>query len=450
MAPSAAIRPEYFLDFATSSQIVTTLVVMFLFILAHVIAAFRVAPTRASRKTWFAHTRHALNSSLDLKFTCTDLHQDHRFIEIRWMQVLTHPTAQTIDITVDWLARIQFVKNNRVLKTVNYEKETARGFFWRDDRYGTWFPLLHEEILGFDALRVLVTLAADFESVQAIMFELQYTDPTGFSYLKISRIFLSIFIAYMLIVYLSFIRVSKDMTTAIACVVLGLSGIVACNPLSLFISGSRAMRFCDSFVLSAFVALFRLFCLFEIETIRSRSDSSTSWIVWAAVIFFIFYAAVDTNADFEQSEIIARGREKLGRLPSETLRIGFHIVYGIGLIVWQTAAVVLSGGFAQVRLFVFIFLAEIGSFVTLFLQVICVWMAKLEETIVPEAVFTAVHMVMGGFALFFVRSSDVVAYKVLDGKGADVEGDVRLDVERASSDGEEEGFADGEEDKDTM
>jgi hypothetical protein len=124
----------------------------------------------------------------------------------------------------------------------------------------------------------------------------------------------------MLIVYLSFLVFDEKIFTELFCILLGVTGILACNHLTLFLRSSESARLSEHVFLPAFLALFRM--LLQLGLIRGRSASSNVLLMFVAAVFFCGYATVDARASFDRALLFADAEtERMIVLLTEALLI---------------------------------------------------------------------------------------------------------------------------------
>jgi hypothetical protein len=208
------------------------------------------------------------------------------------------------------------------------------------------------------------------------------------------------------------LTVDSELFTETFCVILGFAGVLASNPIAVVLPATAHARLADHVLLAAYLGIFRLFGLILLELLRGQQSAPSVCLFATLVAFFGVYAAVDAAATLDRAQLCA-GVETdiIVVLPTEALRLIFHMLY-IGMAgFWIMATIVQSGDYARARLFVVLVFMFAGFLATGFSQIYCVLTHALDFSLVPCLVNAIVHMTSGAFALFFMRSGKAPGYK---------------------------------------
>jgi hypothetical protein len=158
--------------------------------------------------------------------------------------------------------------------------------------------------------------------------------------------------------------------------------------------------------MALFVAIFRMFCLMQIEMIRTRRKTPFFPICVAAGVCFSVYATIDSAASFDRAQLVADSEREIEIvLPTENLMVLVHILYGIVCAVWGFLAVRQSAGYCAQRLYVFLAFSAFELAATVFSQVVCVKNHLFSYTVLPGLIYSIVHMMMAAFALFLMHAA---------------------------------------------
>jgi hypothetical protein len=320
--------------------------------------------------------------------------------------------SRTTALDVDIASRSVFSKNETVMISVNQHPQTIKLEFLTGTRTSTPFRVMHKEVREFDTAQVRLTLSSDFDSVSGFLFHSSFANPSAFKFSRVARLLLSLLLGYMLIVYFSFLSFDDQLFTELFCVLLGVMGVLSCNPLALFFPSAMSVQLLDHVSIAAFVALFRMFTLFQIEMIRGRSSSPNVLLVFIAALFFGCYATVEAGATFDRTMLFAEAEiETIVVLPTEALLINFDCAYGTLFVCWLLMASIHSGGFAAKRLFVISTLTVLGLAAAAFAHVFCIQTSTFAYTLIPTMVYAAVNLVAAAFAVFFLHCEGATYYK---------------------------------------
>jgi hypothetical protein len=282
--------------------------------------------------------------------------------------------------------------------------------FSEDSKRSDPFSVLNKEIAGYDMLHLKLTVATDFRLMDGLGFRWSFANPAALQY----RAAVRVLIASMLVVYVSFLAVDRRAFTELWCVPIGVTGVLTANPLALLPS-SPAVRMSDHVFMAAYVAVLRMFCLVQIELVRCRSLPPNFELTVAVGCFFVCYAIIDAAASFDRAHLQGDIHTDIDiLLPNEELLKWIHWLYGAMLVTWAALAHMRSNGYAQRRLLVFGVFAAMQFVVALFSQVACVRYHILQSTIVPSMLYSAVHVTLGAFAIFVMRTDRRGAYVTVE------------------------------------
>jgi hypothetical protein len=272
------------------------------------------------------------------------------------------------------------------------------------DTRSSSFTVLQKEILDYDAVEVKLTVNADFHAIDGLEFRWRFMDPSAVKYSRVSRIIMSILHAYIIAIYISFISFDTFSMTELLCIGIGVAGITASNPMTMFLPSIWQARYLDHALIASYVALLRFFVLLQFEVIRGKRSSAPWFLIVIASGFFGTHAMVDAAANFDRAQAASSlEMEFEAALPSEMLGAEFDMLHFAVTGAWMVLAIVQSWQFAPKRLFVFV-LAALGDMAaTAFAQIYCVMSERFSFTIVPEMVHIATHLTTGAFLVWFMH-----------------------------------------------
>jgi hypothetical protein len=253
--------------------------------------------------------------------------------------------------------------------------------------------------------------------IQGFTFISSFTNPVVDDYIFAARILLSIMMAYMMVVFLAYARWESEFHTHVLLLGVGGFGLLASNPLKLFIPSLPGIRFLDHFAMALFLSAYRLFLLLQLDLLRRQSAFLDERVTIPLLILSWVYAAIDTAASFDQAQ----------HGSSRTVRAGAHAVYFTISSLFVVFAL-LGYDSAYGRRMAFI----VGSVLLTDLVTIAVEVAPVQrtvpESVTPALMMTSVHGVLAGMALFLLRSGSGPEYEDLKG-GRQNETNLALGVE---------------------
>jgi hypothetical protein len=129
----------------------------------------------------------------------------------------------------------------------------------------------------------------------------------------VTLFFMSGLNAYILVLFLVFVKFDSEIFTQIFCIMIGCAGILASNPFSLIRWQGGDPGIADCVLMSLAVAMFRVFCLAQIDIVRCRGTNPNLVVLILLVIMFCAYAAIDTASFFDRWQTLS-GRRELVRI----------------------------------------------------------------------------------------------------------------------------------------
>jgi hypothetical protein len=255
--------------------------------------------------------------------------------------------------------------------------------------------------MDYDSAQVKLTIACDFGLILGFEFRWSYGDPTPQKFLRMSKVFASMLIGYMLCVFAFRARCDHTFFTEGFCVLIGIAGVFGCNPVTLFVPAVASARLSDHVFLTVFAAVFRMFCQLQLAAIRTGHEFPGLLPVVFAGMFFTVYGILDVSAAYGRSVFVYEAEMPLEMvLPSEILRMilqGCYIVL-CGLSLGLTYQ---KGISKKLVFFTVVVLLDLISIV--FSQITCLQTAIFAFTIVPDMVYTTVLSTSAAFVIFFMH-----------------------------------------------
>jgi hypothetical protein len=268
---SAESQPHchFLIDNMHPRSVVGTLSVFFVFTSLHIVAVMRAPDLLGLRDELFKLNEREINKSVEVDITLAPIENRHRFLDLRCRFVrrteLSHQAAFPIEVST----RAIFSKNFSVTNTIDSKAMKMNLLFPTGTKSSGLFPVLHKEVLDYDSVDIRMTIAAVFDGVRGLEFRWSFANPVAHKFRQTSLILLSVFMLFMLIENFRRLTVEHELFVKLMCIGLALSGLFASNPTSFALPTTPFVRFSDHVLMAVYVAVFRLSCLVQMETIRS-------------------------------------------------------------------------------------------------------------------------------------------------------------------------------------
>jgi hypothetical protein len=292
----------HFVDAASPSALLASIVVYFAFVLLQLVLAF------ASPRIWsYHHDYYPINVSetgrearLDLTFD--GFSNPHRALSVN-CSFLRHdsfglPRAR---VQLEISTRIAFVKGFSVIRSFNVFSQSTAIDFSIGSTQSLAFPIFNVDIDGFDRTSASIGFSGELTGIPGCFFHWLHIDPTALRFSRCLRLFSSVLIAYF---FTGFLRDSSSNSpgfTAISCLILGVAGVIAGFPLTIFLAGSKFAVLIDTILLFSYLGMYRFFCLTQLSLTRGNGELPPLPIVLSYAILCFIHAFADGVNSYSHS-----------------------------------------------------------------------------------------------------------------------------------------------------
>jgi hypothetical protein len=328
------------------------------------------------------------------------------------------------------------MKDSAILFDAGESRQNGSVVFSRGSRTSSSLSLVREPITDFDALRVKVSVTADFADIRSLKFVWRCQNADAAKYLNTSDLLISFLLGYMLIVFVSCLRFDGESFTQCLLIMVGVAGVLSANPLRLIVGDHPVLEVVDSILMAIFNAVFRMFLLVELELLRGRYSAFRKPTMVALAVGFGVYAALEAAAGYDRHTFIKHVEEEVAViLYSEWALICAHLIYYAVGFAYCSMLRCTNDEMSPRRIW-YICAAMVGTGVTTLLtQVFCVLTNTAMFSIVLQL---TLHSIMGTFAamsLFLFHTGEDQQYKHIDRVNAE---DFTFTVEELSEEDESE------------
>jgi hypothetical protein len=449
--PFSSDRPSpvpscFFLDNTHSKSIFGTFLLMLTLITLHIIASFLAPRIFGFADIYFPLRSTEVNTSVDVDVTISSLHSLHRFCDVNGSLVRHRPSTSSITADLSFHSRTLFLKNGTVVNSLNFAERNTKVTFLTGATSSTPFRVFHKEVFDYDSTQSKITLSADFESIEGFSFRWSFVNPLAFRVAQVSLFVLSFQIGYMVVLYVRSMSRNENLFIQLFCLVVGIAGVFVANPIALLLPSVNSLHMSDHAMMAVYIALFRLFNLVELETIRRQKPRPNFLWLMAIAVFFAFYGIVDHAAAYDRAKLLATSEFEVDVVfPAESLRRSFHLAYVGVAAFWMLLAFCRSRKTAGKRLAVFSVFTFVGIGEAILSQFQWAFLEDFAFTVVPQVFHASVNMTEGAFLLFFMRNDRPTEYQQI-GSGEE-NGGILIDDFEAEDEDEEEEKGKGEEEE---
>lgn len=399
-----------------SSQIKSTVALLLVFILLHILAAWRSPNLLSLKHEYFAFNKTEGVVSVDMDIILSSLLPTHKFVNVNGSIIRnTNLDSAPLSLPIEYSVKTDFLYNQTLknVKEVNSKEVTLS--FGQGEKNSSEYEVLEEEITDFDTLQIKVTVKSNVTEVSGFLFSWSFANMSAAKYKRIACILTSFLIGYMLVIFCSFINLETEAFTQIFCIIIGAMGIISSNPIALFLSPIKSARISDHVLMTAFLAFYRLFLITQLEMVRAHSTSPKIILLIILGLYFAFYSTINAAANYDRANFILSSQTVTDIiLPTEKLLIELHITYTIICIVWIILAIKQSNGYTTRRMYLFIFFTLLDLTGTLVSEVLFPILHVCMFSILPSMIIASTHVTTAAFSIFFLHNGSDPDYTQMD------------------------------------
>jgi hypothetical protein len=433
--PDAAAH--FFIDRTAVSSLFHALAMLVCLFLMHCYAAYRAPRLFTTERKFIKLNATTPNLSVDIDITLSQLRPQHRFIAVN-CTLISWVSDRFRSLPIEFSTRRTTTKETNVQTAVASHPLNHVLQFTPGSNASTTFEVAHLSISEFDSLKLRVSIQTDYSSICGFLFVWRFANVNVEKYRNLAKLLLSFLVGYMFLIFCIHLKRGPETFTHIFLIVLGVSGLFACNPMNFFRPEPEEPRFGDDALMSAFIGLYRLFLMCQLDLLKSGTSRLRLLCFSLFLLFFAVYATVDSRATYDRRCRMFRSEEAAYLvLDSATNLMWMHALYLSLSMVYLLIAIVMHDQGAHRRLWLFGLSVFVTDAATLVVEVILVVTNMWTDSIAPQMLFAVAHATMAAMTLFLMHSGGDPEYKSIGENAASIE----LGIDEASeSSGGKEGF----------
>jgi hypothetical protein len=431
-ADSTKQNTEMFIDSTSTHMLFIILVVFLAFVIGQVLAGFR-SPSLLSLETQsfeFSHITSAtpvtVNTSLSL------VRSYHRFLDLNCTLARPEGSPRKLHFLVGYSALLIFYTDQVQRDVVELPASTAPIAFEPGSNAFS-FSVIHKEISSSDSVFVSLRLTSATVILSGCTLSWSVSNSPAIQYLQLAKLLLSSIIGCVLIIYVKSGNLEAHSFSQKFCLLLGIFGLLASNPLFLFLPESTASILSSEFVISAYIASFRLFCLLQLDMICGHRYAPRLFSLTFFALFFSCYLAVDFAASCQHSRLYPSTFVPGPPLAIDKALSVFRFLYAftfIGLGIFAARSKKASARRIVVFLLLMVFDVAASDLALISRR----WTEALNYSVVPVVLKFAPPMGAGAVVLLLLRKAVPRQYRKVEpgfagDTGAALEVDALTDLE---------------------
>jgi hypothetical protein len=427
-------KSSFYIDSAHPSTLAILFFIFVSFVLMHFFCAARAPPLLTRKDDLFPLNKSQIkvNASVVVDLTITDLHADHRVIDIRGSAALPEPAADGTAFNLRVATQVIFSRNFTVVNSILPKNCFHALSFPARAAQSTAFPILNRKISNYDTVEIRTELAGDFRGFLGFRFQSAFSDQIAWEYEKNATRLMSLLTFYMTGIFIWYFQSDFEQFTELCTIGLAAAGVLASTPFAGFFSRYSEQPTLPCIVMAIYIGAFRLFSVLQLEMISRRMVVPAMPTFWLLTVFFLVYVAFDAMGSYESTVLVADARiDFSAAMPWNWPLMICTAVYTVLVAAFSFLAVTRSKGDSPRRLFFFAF-CLVGDAVACWAGLVA-WRASevFACSVFSWAVRTVLPMTAGAFAVFFLHTNRVQMYERLE--RADAERDFAVESSESGS-----------------
>jgi hypothetical protein len=222
-------------------------------------------------------------------------------------------------------------------------------------------------------------------------------------------------------------RYDSEAFTQFYAIFIALTGLLAPNPISWFSADRPNKSVLDSVLVSLFLAVFRVFLVFQLDMLLANSDRPGKTLIRTLCVFFALYAAVDAFASHTRRMLVSSSPDFHSILRVEMARALFHIVYALIAIGYIAIAIRRSADLNFRRLLYYGMVTSLVVLLNFVTDGVFLLWGPWLNTCKPEMIRLSVALGFAGMTLFLLRPASGPVYLGLEDDKQIEQGVVEID-----------------------
>jgi hypothetical protein len=425
-------KTVFFLDSASLGPLFFTFFLLVSINIVHVAVSRRCPSLFSLREDSIALAGRTVNRGVELDLIISNLRQTHAFIALNCTLIRRHTTLKASPFILDASSRVTFSKNFATTMVVDTPRAAHRLSFPAGSLSSSAFSVLKREVSDFDTLDVKLSLSGALDLVRNASFLWSFVNPAAIGYIRSVRGLMSFVVLFMVFLFCFFLVFDAGIFTQTFCLVLGLAGVFASNPIAVFFPSGSSNVVSDHVLVATHNNVFRFFCLIQFEIMRRNKAVPNPLVFLGLGVFFAFAVTIDASASFDRIR-----HPMAATLESERVRLAVSGIYAAIALVWVGLGIVQSKSETLARrAFVFGFFLAGDLVIGLLVQF------QVVAHVTAIVIQSTVPISMGAFAIFLLHTTARQEYQQMK-EGPNIGGS--LDVEELTPEADQEFEEDEEE-----
>lgn len=422
----------FFIDNISKPSLAATYAIFFVFISMHIFASIRAPNVIGKKDELFLLNKTEENVSMDVDITLSKLSVQHKFIDVNG-SIIRKSKGEVKVQEVDISKRVLYLKNYELVQSEGLSSNLLSLHYLPENNLSSSFHVHDTKITDFDCLQIKMTFKTDFKDIKGFLFHWTYSNPSAQKYSRAARFLMSFLIGYMLVMFSLYLTIDSDRFTQVFCLVLGVAGISASNPLSL-IMPKEYILVTDAIFIAVFNAIFRMFLISQFEIYRSQKNTPMKLFTIISGVLFLLYAIVEAMAIYDRSKLLENAKEEIFiTLFTEKVLAIVHVVFIVFSFIYLIITIINNKESYTKRLWFITCCLILSNIVTGVTGIVFAFSGFFMFSVMPIMLVCAVNITCGAFCMFFHHPGGGSEYEQIEG-GAGVADPMVLSMDHGSDD----------------
>jgi hypothetical protein len=251
--------PHFFIEHSPTRESVTSFVLFLVILLVFVITSLLAPPYFASQQRIFDLRNVPPDASINVPFDVSQISSFHRVMTL--YGYLMTPTPIDLSLNLDVIAIKTSLRQRGKTTTLNSPIVHHSILFNSKSSFSSEFRLFVVRPRGVDTVSVRFLMSTDFSEISGLLLHCFVRNPSADDYSLLVRLLLSCFSVFPVVILLKSLWGDPPEYTHIVLAVMGIMGILASNPIQLFMADAPYGRITNNLFMGLFLFAYRMFVM---------------------------------------------------------------------------------------------------------------------------------------------------------------------------------------------
>lgn len=407
---SGDFHGSFFIDLATHDTLKKLFQIYLLFLTIHFIGTC-IAPSNFEQSSKV----YSINYDPTIKFvevdvTLSNLQPKNRLITA-YGKVLRKDTQNDESILLNATSRSMYSYQFVITNLTDPFDFDIHANFVKNEKFSSSFLILNNTVNRYDLIQTRLNIGGDFSNIDGFNFYWTSTNPNSERFLCFAKLSILFFIIYVLIFFVPLRKYRIEVLTQKTLVILLFFALLSSIPITFLVYDKFAYLY-ECISVSVFIAIFRFFCIIQINITNDGDSTSQQKLITNLIILFLFTSILDSSSHFLRILEKEKPHElQYSILTVELLNSAVNLVVCAGLIFYCLSSWRRNRDSNLPRMIISISLLLVSSVISIFTEIIALFLKLRIQYIWPEMIFILYHLGTSILFAFLFRPADNLQYE---------------------------------------